>query len=268
MKLFIFELINKREIIKQLTIRDVGLKYKGSKLGICWAAINPLLMLSVYTLIFSQVFKARWGDSAVHADDPIYFGLNIFCGLIIFNMYAECVARGPRSISSNPNFVKKIIFPLSTLGVTVVGSALTQALINCMILIMIEMTFMHNLPITTLAIPMIWLPVILQLLGITWILSVVGIFLRDIEQVMNAVISALMFMSPIFYPSGALPQKIRWIAEVNPLTFGIEETRNLLIKGNMTQTSEWMLQMLLSLVICQCGYWFLDRTKKHFGDLV
>ena len=267
-KIFITELLKENEIIKQLTIRDIASKYKGSKLGFCWAAINPLLMLSIYTLIFSQVFRARWGNSIAEPENPIYFGLNIFCGLIIFNMYAECMARGPRSISSNPNYVKKIIFPLSTLGVTVVGSTLMQAIINCVALIIIQMTFLNNLPLTVIAIPFVWLPVIVQLLGITWFLSVIGIFIRDVEQITNALISALMFMSPIFYPSEALPESIRWISAVNPLTYGIEQTRNVMIKGNMTPIENWIVHLGISLVICQGAYWLLKRTRKYFGDLL
>lgn len=267
-KIFITELLKENEIIKQLTIRDMALKYKGSKLGFCWAAINPLLMLSIYTLIFSQVFKARWGNSIAESENPIYFGLNIFCGLIVFNMYAECMTRGPKSISSNPNYVKKIIFPLSTLGVTIVGSTLMQAIINCGALILIQLAFMSNIPATVIAIPFVWLPVIMQLLGITWLLSVIGIFVRDIEQITNALISALMFMSPIFYPSEALPESIRWVSTVNPLTYGIEQTRNVLIKGNMTPLGDWIVQLGLSLVMCQSAYWLLKRTKKYFGDLL
>ena len=267
-KVFLEELLSEKEIIKQLIVRDISLKYRGSKLGIWWTAINPLLMLAVYTLVFSQVFKARWGINTDETQGPIYFGLNIFCGLIIFNLFAECTIKSPNLICSNPNFVKKIIFPISTLGVTIVGSALIQSAINCLVLVIVQIVLTHNFQISTILIPIIWLPIALKCLGITWVLSVIGVYIKDIGQVVNPLTNMMMFLSPIFYPSEALPEKIRWLTSVNPLTFGIEETRNAIIKGQWTNAQDLIIQIIGSLVICQGGYWLLTKNKRYFGDLV
>ena len=258
-------LISNRDISFQLILRETRSRYKGSKLGLAWTAINPAIMICIYTLIFSQVFKARWhsGDNEINTLD---YGLNIFCGLIIFNIFAECATRSPSIIRNNPNFVKKIIFPLHTLGTMITGSAIIHGMISICILLATCAIINGFIPQTSLLLPLIWMPMILGCVGLTWMISTIGVFIKDIDQIMNAIVSMMMFLSPIFYPSSALPESFKWVGNLNPLTITIENTRAILLKGELISGGEWLINTILMALWCELCYRVLDKSKKYFAD--
>lgn len=255
------------QLTNQLIKRDVAGRYRGSQLGLAWTVINPLLMLSVYTLVFSQVFKARWG-AGTGPQNPLEFALNLFAGLLVFNFFAECANRSPTIITNNPNYVKKIVFPLHVLGTTIVGSALVHGLTSTAILITAKLIIDGRVPITLLLLPLVWTPLVLGTLGMSWLLSTAGVFLRDIGQLTGALVSMLMFLSPIFYPASALPQGLQWLASLNPLATSIEQTRGILISGQAPDPAQWVTQILLSLVWCEFCFRILQKAKPNFGDML
>ena len=255
------------QLTKQLITRDVAGRYRGSQLGMAWTVINPLLMLSVYTLVFSQVFKARWG-AGTEPQSPLAFALNLFAGLLVFNFFAECANRSPTLITSNPNYVKKIVFPLHVLGTTIVGSALVHALTSTAILILAKLIIDRQVPITCLLLPLVWIPLVLGTLGMSWLLSSAGVFLRDIGQLTGAIVSMLMFLSPIFYPASALPKGLQWLASLNPLASSIEQTRGILIAGEVPELTQWVIQVIVSILWCEFCFRMLQRAKPNFGDML
>ncbi len=254
-------------LVYQFTSRDIVGRYKSSQLGMTWTVINPLIMLSVYTLVFSQIFKARWGVST-ESQSPLLYALNLFAGLIVFNIFAECATRGPTLITSNPNYVKKIIFPLEILGIMVTSSAVFHGIISGIILVCATIIVNGSIPIEVLILPIIWAPLILGCLGMTWVLAAVGVFIRDINQLINSIVSMFMFLSPIFYPSSALPEKLQWVATINPLALSIEQTRGVLINGTIPGTLEIASQVLVSIAWCEICYRFLKKCNDTFGDLL
>jgi len=255
------------ELSKLFIGREIAAKYKGSQLGLIWTIVNPLIMLSVYTLVFSQIFQARWGGDE-DPTKPMNFALNLFAGLIIFNVFSESTTRAPTLITSNPNYVKKIKFPLHVLGEMIVGSSLFHALVSFAILITAKIITEHNVPITVLLLPFVLLPLILMCLGLVWILATIGVFIKDINQVITAVVSMLMFLSPIFYPASALPKGLAWMATLNPLAKIIEQTRECIIDGIIPSTSELLLQTVIGLVWCEVTYRTLKRLERSFGDVL
>jgi lipopolysaccharide transport system permease protein len=255
------------QLTLQLVLRDVAGRYKGSQLGMAWTVINPLLMLSVYTVVFSQIFKARWGSGA-DSQSPLTFALNLFAGLIVFNFFAECATRSSTLITANPNYVKKVVFPLHALGSMVTGSSLVHALTSTVILLSVKLAIDHSIPITVLLLPVIWLPLTLGCLGLTWLLSTIGVLVRDTSQLISAAVSMLMFLSPVFYPASALPNSLRWLGSLNPLARIIEQTRDVLINGVIPEPGILMAQIVLALVWCEICMRILKQAQPHFGDML
>jgi lipopolysaccharide transport system permease protein len=255
-----------RELWWRLTQREVLGRYRGSILGIGWSFITPLAMLAVYTFVFSQVFKSRWGG--LEQAGPLGFAVNLFAGLIVFNLFSECVGRAPGLVVSNPNYVKKVVFPLEVLGSVVVGSAVFHSITSLLILLVFELIALRQLPITLVWLPLVWLPLVLASLSCTWILSAAGVFLRDIGQLVGVALNMLMFLSPIFFPVSALPEKWQPFLALNPLAQSIEQTRRTVLEGLNPDWRYVVLGSLTGLVVCELSFRAFQKSKRAFADVL
>ena len=254
------------ELWLQLTKRETLARYRGSALGIGWSFITPIAMLGVYTFVFSQVFKARWGG--LEQAGALAFAVNLFAGLIVFNFFSECASRAPGLIVNNPNYVKKVVFPLETLGTVAVGTACFHALISLLILMLFRLIAFKSIPITLLWLPIVWLPLLLGSLACTWVLSTVGVFLRDIGQLVGVGLNMLMFLSPIFFPTSALPARWQPILNLNPIAQVIEQTRRISIDGLNPKSTYIIVGSIISVVACELAYRLLKRSKRAFADVL
>ena len=250
----------------KLTERDIFGRYRGSLLGITWSFVQPLMMLAVYTFVFSQVFQARWGGSS--AASPRLFAMNLFVGLIVFNLFSEVMVRSPGLVTENPNYVKKVIFPLEILVPVALGSGLFHAGCSLLVLFAVQILLLHYLPLTALFLPFVWLPFLLGSLGLGWILSVLGVFLRDMSQLIVVVMQMLMFLTPIFYPLSALPQEWRPLLRLNPLAPVIEETRAILLEGRSVSLYYIIAGSLAMLIFCEICFRVFLRSKGAFADVI
>jgi lipopolysaccharide transport system permease protein len=255
-----------RELWWRLTEREVLGRYRGSLLGVAWSFLNPLAMLAVYTFIFSQVFKARWGS--LDTTGPLGFAINLFAGLIVFNLFSECVNRAPGLILANPNYVKKVIFPLEILGCVTVGSACFHALTSLGVLTAFELIGLRRLPYTFLWLPVVWLPLLLGCLALTWLLAALGVFIRDVGQLITLAVSMLMFLSPIFFPISALPTRWQPLLALNPLATVIEQTRRVLVEGQPPGLGYLVVAPLLTIVICELAFRSFEKAKRAFADVI
>lgn len=255
-----------RELWWRLTEREVLGRYRGSLLGICWSIITPLAMLAVYTFVFSQVFKARWGG--LEATGPLGFAVNLFAGLIVFNIFSESISRAPGLVVANPNYVKKVIFPLEMLGVVAVSSALFHATTSLIVLIAFELIAFRHLPITLIWLPLVWLPLLVGSLACTWALSAIGVFLRDIGQLVGVGLNMLMFLSPIFYPASALPPHWQTMLKINPLAHIIEQTRRVAIQGQGPQIEYVIIGTLIAFAFCELCFRIFQKSKRAFADVI
>lgn len=244
-----------RSVFRQFLRREILGRYRGSMLGITWAFINPLLMLGVYTFVFVEVFKARWPG----AEDSggLAFAQRIFAGLMVFNMFSEVVARAPVLIVEQANLVKKVAFPLELLPFIVVGSALFHFAISAAILIFSTLAFDHRLPASILLLPVVILPLLPLLLGLGWLLSALGVFVRDIGSVVVLFVSLLMFMSPVFYSASSLSPVWQFWMNLNPLTAIIENLRLVVFSGAVPDWAGWSLSLGIASALALVGAWFL-----------
>lgn len=254
-------------LIAQMTWREVVGRYRGSLIGLTWSFLNPMLMLFVYTWVFSVIFKSRWAGSPA-GDDRVHFALMLFVGLIVHAFVADCVNRAPGLVVSNANYVKRVVFPLEILPWTAVGSALFHALISLVVLLVAQLALRHSLPATALLFPFVMLPLVAICIGLCWLLAALGVYVRDIAQVTGVATSLLMFLSPVFYPTAALPEAARpWIA-LNPLATVIEASRDVLILGRLPPLGPWLAVAVAGVVVATAGFWWFQKTRKGFADVL
>ncbi len=258
-----------RGLVWQLARRDVQARYRGSMLGLAWALMTPLLMLGVYTFVFRQVLKARWPGVAGTADaGAMDFALRIYAGLIVFNLFAELVSRAPALITSQPNMVKKVVFPLQVLPWVAVMAAMFQVALNVLVLVAAVWLLGPGLSPTVVAMPLVVLAMCPFLLGLGWWLGSLGVFLRDIGQATGMVVSLLMFLSPIFYPASALPEQFQAFLWLNPLALPIEELRAVALDGRWPHWGPLALYALAGSVFAVLGARWFAATRHGFADVL
>lgn len=255
-----------RRLIARLAKRELVARYRGSLLGILWAVINPLLMLAVYTFVFTTVFQARWG-AGDQGGSP-QFALLLFSGLVLFGILSECINRAPGLLLENVSYIKKVVFPLEILPAVVLAVALANAGIGLVILVVFHLAVLGLPPATALLLPLVMLPLCLTTLGLSWFLASVGVFLRDIRQLVGVAVTVLMFLSPIFYPLSAVPEAFRGFILLNPLTVILEQSKDLLFWGRIPPIAEWGIAMLGSWAIAWLGYAWFMKTRRGFADVV
>ena len=256
-----------RGLIFQLTRREISSRYKGSILGIAWSFFTPVFMLAVYTFVFSEIFKSRWGGSGGN-DSRTQFALILFVGMIMLNLFNEVLNRAPGLVIANVNYVKKVIFPLEVLPLVATLSALFNALISLIVLLIAFLAFNSYLNWTALLIIPVLLPLAVLALGIAWFLAALGVFLRDVGQTILIVTMTLMFLSPIFYPLSAVPAQFRLYVSANPLTFIIGQARDVLIWGVLPDWSGLGEYMLCACIIAYAGYAWFQYMRKGFADVL
>ena len=254
-----------RELVWQLTRREVLGRYRGSLFGVAWAVGNPLLMLAVYTLVFGYIFRARWGAGV---DTTGEFALVLFCGLTVFGIFSEVVSRAPSLILSNPSYVKKVVFPIDCLPWVLLGAALFHAAASLAVLLLANAVLRGVVPWTAVLLPIVLLPLLLLALGLAWLLAALGVYLRDIGHLVNALLTVLLFLSPVFFPASSLPEPIHRLIMLNPLTAVLESARAVLLWG---QQPDWLLLLpstVASALVAWLGWLWFDRTRTGFADVL
>lgn len=256
-----------RQLIVQMTKREVVGRYKGSAMGLVWSLFNPLFMLVIYTFVFSEIFKSRWGG--VGGDDSkTQFAVVLFVGMIVLSLFSEVVNRAPGLILSNVNYVKKVVFPLEILPVVSTGAALFHSLISLGVLLAAFVIFNGYLYWTVVLIPVILIPLVIVTLGLAWMLASLGVFLRDVSQTIVIFTTVLTFISPVFYPVTAVPEEFRPWLMANPLTFIIEQAREVLIWGHLPDGWGLGIYTLAASLVAWAGYFLFQKTRKGFADVL
>ena len=259
------KLISLSHLLSSLVSRDIKARYKGSVLGLAWTILNPMMMLVVYTFVFSVVFKARWPGGTGSQTE---FALLLFSGLIIFNIFSEAVNRAPTTIISNPNLVKKVVFPIEILPIVALGASLFQAGMSFIVWTVFYLILFGLPNLSILLIPIVILPMVLFTLGVSYILASLSVYIRDITQIIGVITTLLLFLSPIFYSVEMLPERFQSIMRLNPLTTTIEQARDVMIWGNVFDIKIYAYQLVVSLLMLIIGFSLFNVTKKGFADVL
>lgn len=259
-------LFKRRSLISQLAHRESFAKYKHSVLGVVWSFVTPLCLLAVYTFVFSEIFKTKWAGGG--SGNKLEFAIVLFAGLTVFNFFAECVSKAPSLVLSNPNYVKKQVFPLEILPVVVTLSALITMTISIVVLLVFQFIALGVFHFYAFLLPVVLLPLFLAVLGIVWFFAALGVYIRDISQTIGVALTGLMFMSPIFFPMSALPARWQFLMQFNPIAMPIDQTRDLLVFGRLPDFGAWLLALCVGFCVGWAGFAWFQLTRKGFADVI
>lgn len=256
-----------RLLIATMTKRALIARYKGSVMGVFWTLINPILMLSIYAFMFLFVFTPKWRVTSDAAGESSFVSI-LFTGLIVHAFIAEVIGSGPNIINSNVNFVKKIIFPLEILSVVSVAAAFVNCMVAWLVLVCMQSFIGGQMHLTMLLFPLILLPFAVLALGLSWAIASLGVFLRDISQVASFIVSAALFLSPIFFPVSALPQFLQFWIQLNPITFIVEQARKVMIYGELPDLTGGVIYSLVAFFVACAGFFMFQKLRKGFADVL
>lgn len=252
-------------LVVQMAKRDVIGRYRGSFAGLFWSFFNPLLMLVIYTFVFGVIFKSRWNAQAA---GHFQFAVVLFAGLNINTLFSECANRATTLIIENTNFVKKVIFPLETLTWAALGSALFHLLISTLALLLISLLINGHIPWTVVMFPIVVACFLPFVAGVAWLLASLGVYLRDLKQMVGIVTTALLFLAPIFYPIEMIPEQYRGLMNLNPLTVIAEASQDVLVWGHQPDWPALALYTLISCLFAWAAFAWFERTRKGFADVL
>lgn len=249
-----------------LAKRDIAVRYRGSIIGMSWSFLVPMLMLAVYTFVFGVIFQSRWPSAGEQGTAD--FALVLFAGLVVFGLIAETIQRAPSVILAQPQYVKKMVFPLGVLPASMVLGALFHTLVSVVVLLLAVLMVKGSVPMSALWFPLVLAPVVLACLGVAWALAATGVFLRDMTHVMPMVATVMLFLSPVFYPLEAIPEDVRGLVALNPLGGTVEQVRGVLL---FSQSPAWGLlgaQWGIGAIVAALGYGWFRLLRRGFADVL
>lgn len=254
-----------RHLIQAIVMREIDSRYRNSVMGWLWSIISPFFTLMVYTLVFKNVFSVKWlgGNGS-----SFEFAILIFIGMTVFGLFSECVTRAPALITSTPNYVKKIVFPLEILPWTSLGVAVFHMGISLLVLLAFYSLVIGLPHWTVILYPVILLPLILMTAGLSWIFSAIGVYFRDAGHIIGALLLPLMFLTPIFYPTSTLPAELKGLIELNPLAQVIENARMVLYWGKTPDAMPLLASTLASGLFAFLGLCFFQKSREGFADVL
>ena len=256
-----------KTLIKQLLVREISSRYRGSIMGIVWSLVTPILMLGIYTFVFKYIFKARW--TVPTADGEVLsFAMILFLGMLVHGMLADILMRSPGLIVENVNFVKKVVFPLETLSWVTLFSTIFNFVIGFFLLLGFVYIELGQIPVTALLVPVILLPYFLLLLGVSWLLAALGVYVRDIQQVSGTLATLLLFLSPVFYSISILPDNLQLLIRFNPITVIVEACRSVVIFGEQPNYYYLTVYSVVALFVAVLGFTLFNRMRRGFADVL
>ncbi len=258
-------LVKHRFVIGQLSRRAILGRYRGTVLGLFWSLFTPLVMLGVYTFVFGKVLEVRWPDQG---GGSLEFAAILFSGMIIHGILAECLTQASTLIASNPQYVKKVVFPLEALPWVTVISAFFQGLISTGVLVAYVWIVNEKLTWHVILFPLPLFSLTLVCIGIGWLIAATAVFLKDIAQVTGILSTILFFMAPILYPKTALPEGFQNILYLNPITFVIEQFRSVVLWGEMPDWSGLGIYTAVALIFCWGSLVWFQRSRRGFADVL
>jgi lipopolysaccharide transport system permease protein len=255
-----------RALILRLARRKVDARYRGSILGSLWAWIQPLLLLAVYTFVFAVVFEARWGIDGDIGATP--FALAAFAGMVYYGVFSECVNEAPNMMLANQAFIRQVRFPVEVLPWVTLMASLFAFAIHLVLLVAFELIVLGRVPWSLVLVPFVACPLILITLGVTWLLSSAGVFIRDLGQIAGVATTALLFLSPIFYPASRIPEPFQPIYSINPFATLIEAFRGALFDGGIPDPAALAWVALAGWFLSWIGFLAFMRAKDGVADVL
>jgi len=222
-------------------------------------------MALVYTFVFGVVFRVRWGAESVAKSDFIIIFLT---GMTVHGFFAEALSRAPTLITGHSSYVKKIRFPLEILPAVTILHALISTMIGLLIVAVAHLVVNGEIQLTLLYLPAILVPYAILLNGLAFIICAIGVYIRDINQIIGYFITFSLFATPVFYPLTAVPAEFRYLLYANPLTFTVEQVRALMLFGVTPDWNGIGIYSVAALATLFVGFSFFQRTRDGFADVI
>lgn len=255
-----------RYLLRQLVWKNLGTMYRGSVGGLAWMMVRPLLLLAIFGFCFGVVYRSRFFPA--HPSTKLELALPLFLGLAIFTVAGDMLSSAPALIAANVNIVKRVVFPLDLLVTAQLGTALAQLVMSTVAFLAVRIFIDPPLGLAALSFPLVLLPYLMVILGLSWFLASLAVFLRDIQQVVPLAVTALMFLSPLFYPVSAVPDVLRSTIYLNPLTFVLETSRNALFLNEWPDWRGVVVYYVVGILVMWLGWVWFEKTKKGFADVL
>ena len=260
----LWELPRRFDLIFSLARRELTARYRGSILGIMWTLVTPMVMIAIFTIIFAGIFKAKFGASSSQWDYALY----LFCGLLPWNAFQESLQLSSSTIVAHANLVKRVVFPLETLPVSLSLAAVVNQLFGTIVLIIAVILLRREMHVTIIYLPLILIPQLIATFGAAWLVASLGVFVRDIVQGIALVLMAWMYLTPIIYPESIVPAPYRAAINLNPFTPLVRNYRRVILDGLSPDWSGLAYFAAFALVSFVFGYWWFARTRKNFADVI
>lgn len=263
-----------RALLWQFARRDVLARNRGSALGVGWTLLHPLIMLAVYTFIFAIVWEAKWNPAATEASSfahKVEFAIALFCGLLLYEVFSSTVNASPSLIVSNPNLVKKVVFPLELLPIATLLAAVVLHGAGLLVLLIANAALRGVVSHTLWLYPLVVLPLVLLAGGVSMACAALGVFVRDLRTVVPVAVQVLFFVTPILYPVAKLakaPEWVRGVLELNPLVGIFESARSVLVFGQLPEWRPLALATALGVVVFVLGFALFVKAKRGFADVL
>ncbi len=253
-----------RDLIRSMVQRELSSRYKGSLMGIGWAIISPAVMIVIFTIIFSGIFGARFGNTGGHLSFAVY----LFCGLLPWIAFSEGVNRSTNAMIENINLIKRVVFPVEALPVNLVLAGIITQLLGTIVLLVAFLALEHKFYLTILFLPLLLIIQLIATLGLSWLMASLGVFIRDMPQINQLWLMAWMYLTPIFFPENNIPSQYQWMIKCNPMAPLIRSYRRILLEGRMPDWSGLSFTLMVAVIFFVFGYWWFERTKKAFADVL
>lgn len=260
----LWQLPRRFDLILSLTKRELAARYRGSVLGIVWAVLTPVVMIAIFTIIFAGIFKARFGSSSSQWDYALY----LFCGLLPWNAFQESLQLSSTTIIGHANLVKRVVFPLETLPVSLSLAAVANQMFGTVALLLAALLLRGELHATIVFLPVLVIPQLFATLGAAWLIASLGVFVRDIVQGISLFLLAWMYLTPIIYPESMVPERYLGIVNLNPFTPLVRNYRRIILDGGMPDWRGLAYFGAFAAASFILGYWWFARTRKNFADVI
>ena len=260
----LWQLPGRFDLIRSLTKRELAARYRGSILGMLWTLLTPIVMIAIFTIIFSGIFKAKFGDSSSQWDYALY----LFCGLLPWNAFQESLQLSSSTIVSHANLVKRVVFPLETLPISLTFAAVANQMLGTIVLLVAIAILRHQVHATIIFLPVVLAPQLIATLGAAWFVASVGVFIRDIVQGISLVLMAWMYLTPIIYPESLVPAAYRGAINLNPFTALVRNYRRILLEGLPPDWAGLAYFAFCAAAAFVLGYWWFARSRKNFADVI
>jgi lipopolysaccharide transport system permease protein len=260
----LWQLPRRIDLIVSLTKRELAARYRGSVLGFLWTLVTPMVMIAIFTIIFAGMFKAKFGASSSQWDYALY----LFCGLLPWNAFQESLQLSSTTIVAHANLVKRVVFPLETLPVSLSLAAVVNQLFGTVVLVVAIIMFRHEAHLTLIYLPLVLVPQLIATLGAAWLVASLGVFIRDIVQGIALLLMAWMYLTPIIYPESLVPPAYRTAINLNPFTPLVRNYRRIVLDGVAPDWQGLAYFLCFGVVLFLLGYWWFARTRKNFADVI